>query len=107
MTDNVTPLHDPNAGVVEFGAERTGFTAVVEGREIPKLTVKERGSDKITITLDNRFQIDVPRELSGSICWMIANALAIGEGYAFLGSPNKDKPFAPEVVAIGSAETEA
>ena len=102
MADNITPLHNPDAGVVEFGVQRTAYTAVVEGREIPRLGVKERGPDKISIFLDNRWAIDVPRELSGAVCWMIANALAIGEGYAFLGSPNKDKPFAPEVISIGS-----
>jgi len=101
MADNITPLHNPDSGVVEFGVQRLGFTAIVEGREIPKLRVKERGSDKITINLDDRWEIDVPRELSGQICWMIANALAIGQGYAFLGSPDKNKPFAPEVISIG------
>jgi hypothetical protein len=105
MTEKVTQLHDKDAGVVDFGVQRSGFTAIVEGREIPRLMVKERGPDKITINLDNRWEIDVPRELSGSICWMVANALAIGEGYAFLGSPNKDKPFAPEVIGpFGASE---
>lgn len=97
MTDNITKLHDASAGVVDFGVQRSGYTAIVEGREIPRMMVKERG-EMVTVNLDNRWEIDVPRELSASICWMIANALAIGEGYAFLGSPNKDKPFAPEVI---------
>lgn len=98
MTDNITDLHGKDAGVVSFGARQLGFSAIVEGREIPKLRVKERGAELITINLDGRWEIDVPRQHSGSICWMIANAMAIGEGYAFLGSANKDKPFAPEVI---------
>ena len=98
MSDNVTALRDPDAGVVDFGVQIAGYTAIVEGREIPRLMVRERGSDQITIILDRRFGIDVPRELSGCICWMIANALAIGEGYPFLGALTKDHPFAPEVI---------
>lgn len=95
--DNVTKLHDPEAGVVEFGARLGGHTTIVDGREIPKLTVHERGDDKITILLDRRFGIDVPRELSGCICWMIAQAMAVGGGYSHLGAETKDKPFAPRV----------
>ena len=76
MDENVTNLRDPDAGVVSFGVPISGYTAVVEGREIPRLMVKERGPSLITICLDRRWEIDVPREHSGSICWMIANALA-------------------------------
>ena len=107
MDENVTNLRDPDAGVVSFGVPISGYTAVVEGREIPRLMVKERGPSLITICLDRRWEIDVPREHSGSICWMIANALAIGEGYAFLGSPNKNKPFAPEVIGPHGPPPEA
>jgi len=99
---NVIPLHDPDEGVVEFGAKRSGYTAIVDGRAIPKLLVRKCGDDLITIQLDRRFEIDVPKELSASICWMIANALAIGEGYSHLGAESKDKPFAPQVLCIDS-----
>ena len=99
MSDTkVTTLHDPENGVVEFGVRIPGYTAVVDGREIPRLTVYERSDKEITILLDRRFAIDVTRELSGCICWMIANALAIGEGYPFLGAETKNRPFAPQVV---------
>ena len=100
MNDVVKFPDQPELGVIEFGVQRPGFTAVVEGREIPRLMVRECGGDQITICLDNRFEIDVPRERSAQICWMVANALAIGEGYAFLGSPDKSKPFAREVVNV-------
>lgn len=96
-TTNITRLHDPDAGVVSFGVRIPGYTAVVEGREIPRLMVYERGEREITIMLDRRFAIDVPRELSGYICWMIANALAIGQGYSHLGAETKERPFAPQV----------
>ena len=105
MNNNVTPIHGKDAGVVDFGCQITGHTAVVEGREIPRMMVKSRGDHLITIRLDRRFEIDVPRELSGAVCWMIANALAIGEGYPYLGSETKDRPFAPQVMGIYGPES--
>jgi len=97
MTDNVTQLHDPESGVVKFGVRPAGYTAIVDGREINKIRVWERG-DQITILLDSRFAIDVPRELSGAVCWMIANSLAIGSGYSHVGATSMGRPFAPEVI---------
>lgn len=94
---NITPIRDPKIGVVDFGVRIPGYTAIVEGREIPGIMVFERG-DKITVNLDRRFSIDVPREVSGSICWMIAQALAIGSGYPHIGAESKVRPFAPKVV---------
>ena len=94
----IVDLYNSEDGVVSFGVRIPGYTAVVEGKEIPQLMVYERVEKEITILLDRRFAIDVPREISHSVCWMIANALAIGEGYPFLGAKTKDKPFAREVV---------
>ena len=80
-------------------------TVVVEGREIPKLRMKQRDdtNGKVSLQLDGRWEIDLPSEQAPTVAWMIANALAIGEGYAFLGSPNKDKPFASEVRGLPSS----
>ena len=97
MTDKVQNLYDPEAGVVGFGVRPAGYTAVVDGHAIEKIRVWERG-DNITILLDSRFSIDVPRGLSGAVCWMIANALAIGAGYSHLGADRPGYPFAPKVI---------
>ena len=72
------------------------LTVVIEGREIPGLMMMDRG-EMISLQLDRRFEIDVPIEYAHPVAWMMANALAIGAGYPYLGSPNKDRPFAPEV----------
>lgn len=82
------------------GVKMSGYAVVVEGRSIPRLTMRDHSSDKITLILDGRFAIDVPKEHAQPFAWMIANALAIGEGYAFLGSENKEKPFAPQVARL-------
>jgi len=97
MTDNVEHLYDPESGVVKFGVRPAGYTAIVDGYEVNRIRVWERG-DQITICLDSRFAIDVPRGLSGAVCWMIANAIAIGSGYSHLGADRPGYPFAPKVV---------
>ena len=77
------------------------LTVVIEGREVPGLLMMDRG-DRISLQLDRRFEIDVPIECAHPVAWMLANALAIGAGYPYLGSPNKDRPFAPEVRGLPS-----
>ena len=66
----------------------------VEGRIIPRLT-GFRDGDKIALVLDRRWSASFSEDDARQAAWLIANALAIGEGYAFLGASNKDKPFAP------------
>ncbi|WP_162685481.1 hypothetical protein [Roseovarius amoyensis] len=99
MTDTVE-LHPGQSGMVELGPELSGSSVIVEGRLIPRLTARDRGGDEITIVLDGRFSIDIPRERSGQICWMVANAMAIGAGYPSLSADGADRPFAPRIVGI-------
>ena len=81
------------------GAQRSYTTVVVEGRAIPGLSMNDRG-DAIELIVDHRFSVDFPREIAPQAAWLIANAMAVASGYAFLGSPNKDQPFAPQVARI-------
>jgi len=66
----------------------------VEGRIIPRLTGFYDG-DKIALVLDNRWSASFSKEDAHQAAWLIANALAIGEGYPCLSAENKDMPFAP------------
>jgi hypothetical protein len=75
----------------------------VEGRIIPRLTGFKDG-DKIALVLDGRWSASFNEEDARQAAWLIANALAIGEGYAFLGSANKDQPFAPMGIGLGSLD---
>lgn len=87
------------------GCRSDYLSVVVEGREIPKLRMKERAdteSGMISLQVDGRFEIDVPAEYAPSVAWLVAQSLAIGSGYAFLGSETKDRPFAPEARGIPS-----
>lgn len=66
----------------------------VEGRIIPRLTGFYDG-DKIALVLDGRWSASFSKDDAYQAAWLIANAIAIGEGYSHLGAPNKDMPFAP------------
>ena len=81
------------------GPQQSGYQVIVEGRAIPKLTMIDDGP-VISLILDGRFCVPVPRDLAPQVAWLVANALAIGEGYPFLGSASKERPFAPEVRGI-------
>lgn len=72
---------------------------VIEGRMIPKLTARPEGDD-VAIILDGRLSISVPKALGRQVAWLVANALAIGEGYPYLGAETKDRPFAPQSMQI-------
>ena len=98
--DNVTQLHpDPIESLK--GIPRDGWTVVVEGREIPRLVLRDHGGDHVSFTLDGRFGLDVPRDLAHPVASFVANAMAIGAGYPWLGAETKDRPFAPRLMQLG------
>lgn len=72
----------------------TEWRVVVEGHVIPRLTGFHDG-DKIALVVDGRFSASFEPEDAHQAAWLIAQALAIGEGYAWLGATSKDQPFAP------------
>ena len=73
----------------------------VDGRIIPRLTGFHDG-DKIALVLDRRWSASFSKDDAYQAAWLIANALAIGEGYPHMGAENKDMPFAPIGCAISS-----
>lgn len=95
MTDNVVklpPQQEPPELLVGPFEE---WRVMVEGRVIPRLTGYREG-DKICLVVDRRFVACFSPEDARQAASLIAEALAIGEGYAWLGSENKDRPFAPK-----------
>lgn len=98
---NVTNLHKPTDRVEAMkGCIRAGYTVVVDGHEIPKLSMLDEG-DTIHLIVDGRFGINIPRDLAPQVAWLVANALAVGQGYPCIGATSKDRPFAPKVVELG------
>ena len=68
---------------------------VLEGRVIPRLTGHQVTESETEIILDGRFGATFPNDLAYQAAWLIANALAIGQGFAYLSSETVDRPFAP------------
>lgn len=73
----------------------------VDGRIIPRLT-GFRDGDKIALVVDRRFSASFLEDDARQAAWLIAQAMAIGEGYSYLGAPNKERPFATMGVGLDS-----
>lgn len=74
---------------------------IIDGRHIPRLQGKRHDDGSVSLCVDRRFMADFPdEEQARQAAWMIAQALAIGEGYAHLGAETKERPFAPQVAQI-------
>lgn len=79
------------------------WRVMVDGRIIPRLT-GYREDDRIWLVVDGRFGASFAEADAHGAAHLIANALAIGEGYAWLGATSKERPFAPLGHAIGEPE---
>lgn len=66
----------------------------VDGRIIPRLTGHKDG-DKIALVVDGRFSASFAEDDAHQAAWLIAQAMAISEGYPHLGADEKRQPFAP------------
>jgi hypothetical protein len=98
--DNVVQLQQPEPPELLIGPFKV-WKVQVDGRIIPRLTGFHDG-DKIAIIVDGRFSHSFAKEDAYQAAWLIAQAMAIGQGYAHLGADNKERPFAPQGCAISS-----
>jgi hypothetical protein len=71
------------------------WRVMVDGRVIPRLTGRKNG-DRIDLIVDGRFSASFSESDARQAAWLIAQAMAIGEGYSHLGAESKDRPFAPK-----------
>lgn len=76
------------------------YKVVVDGRAIPHLNGYPQPDGLITLVLDGRFAIDVPESIAQQVAWLVANALAVGQGYSHLGAVTKETPFAPIISEV-------
>jgi len=76
------------------------YRVVLAGKLIPKLTANRDGDDMISLTLDNRLSVSVPKDRAYDIAWLVANALAIGAGYACFESDDRIRQFANNCAEI-------
>jgi hypothetical protein len=76
------------------------YRVQVEGRIIPRLTGRPEG-DRVALVVDGRFTASFSKEDAYQAAWLIAQAFAIGDGYAHLGAEQKGRPFAPIGMRLG------
>ncbi len=81
------------------GPPITGNHVVVEDRIIPRLRCHDHG-DEVSIILDDRYEITVPAGKAYQVAWIVAQAMAIGQGYSHLGAGDKQRPFAPQLARL-------
>ena len=89
----------PDYAATLFGPDQLGSSLIVDGRIIPNIVVHDRG-DFIQFVLDSRMAFEFPRDFAINVAAFAANAMAIGAGYAFIGSESRERPFAPQVFGI-------
>lgn len=90
-------MSDLEVGNVAFvGPFAAEWRVVIENRMIPRLTaVVSNDSSRVVLILDGRFAAEGTPEEVAKWTPMVANALAIGEGYPWYGADSKARPFAP------------
>lgn len=85
-----------------FGASMCSSwsTVVVDGFEIPKLHARETDDGIVEVLIDRRMGYRFrDKDTAYLACALAANAMAIGEGYAWYGAAVKRR-FAPEVRSL-------
>lgn len=100
MGDNVAQFPPPKGPPEWMIGPFEEWRVVIEGRAIPYLTAFREGSDHTCIVVDNRFTVSFPNELAYQAAWLLANAIAVGAGFPWLGAESRDRPFAPKCSAI-------
>ena len=81
------------------GPARFGNSVIVDGRRIPHMAIVEK-TDAYELFLDDRFCISVKPDFIHEVTWMVAQALAIGAGYKWIGGEKHGVPFAPQVAEL-------
>ena len=79
---------------------------VIEGRVIPRLTARQNDDGSIELIVDHRFSGTFEIHQAYRVAWLIANAMAVGAGYACLRSETKEQPFAPQIIQLGEIPTQ-
>lgn len=99
MTDNVLEFPPAPAPTEFLIGPFQGYRVVVEGRCIPGLTGFKDG-DKIALVVDGRFSVSLSDGDARNVAWLLANAIAVAQGYPCLSSETRERPFAPLVMSI-------
>lgn len=78
------------------------WRVVLDGKGIPLLTGNKLPNGRVWLMLDNRFGGEFSEEDAWQVAHLVANALAIGQGYPSYMATTKDRPFAPFITELPS-----
>jgi hypothetical protein len=79
----------PGAGSAEFIGPFEYHAVTVQGRRVPHLTASFRPGGLVSLTLDDRFGVDVSVAQAQTLIPFIADCIAVGMGYS--GFPRDDE----------------
>ena len=102
--DNVTTFPTPpeKPHNLQFIGPFEEWRVMFDGYMIPLLTGRETPDGRVHLSLDHRFGAEFSsRDDAHQAVYLIANAMAIGEGYPSMYATTKDRPFAPKGHALG------
>ena len=72
--------------MLEYLPPRTERQVTIDGYACPLIEARESDNGRqCHIVLDGRFGAIVPADVAHEVIWLLANALAIGEGYSCHG----------------------
>ena len=82
------------------------YRVIVDGRIIPKLTGRKTEDGRYNFFIDNRFGGGpFSADDAEQVAWLLAQALAVGMGYAHLGADLPGMSFAALAMPIDGEET--
>ena len=102
MSDNIVQFPAEPAEQILIGPFEF-YKVQVEGRVIPRLSgyrEQMNGVDGVFLIVDGRFGTCVENSRAPDVAWLVAQALAVGEGYTHLAADDKNRPFAPKSMQI-------
>lgn len=108
MSDNVTKFPAPprqRDWITEpYLPERR---VELNGYQIPLLSAQRHENGGVALCLDRRFLAEFSTNADAfQAASLVANALAIGQGYSHYGATTRDMPFAPLSIQLNIGEGE-
>lgn len=94
MTADVTEFPKREIPDLLIGPFVDTYKVMVEGRIIPRLSGFHDG-DKIALVVDGRWMHSFNKDDAYGAAHLIAQAMAVAEGYPHMGALTKEQPFAP------------
>lgn len=93
-------FHDPASGIESAGPFRR-WPVTLNGWTVPHLEAKAHPEGDVVVTLDGRWELELPAEVAGRTIAFMADAIAVAMGYAChprVASCDREegKPPAPE-----------